>query len=254
MLPGVSGFEVCRRIRRDAALFRMPVLIVSAMRNEEEVLHGLGQGADDYIVKPVDVPSFRRRVESLLQSSSGVCVDALTSLPDANGMKREVQRRVSRQETFWLASVELLHLRAFGREAGRASREKAIQWLGRLLVACGERLGAEAFVASHTGGGHFACLLPAAQAKAYCDYVREAWAAQLEALYARVGREKLYAESLASRPSMNPPPPLLDLLCCATRTSARRVLTARELFDVLSRLRHKALSAGVGGVYLDRRA
>ena len=63
MLPGVSGFEVCRRIRRDAALFRMPVLIVSAMRNEEEVLHGLGQGADDYIVKPVDVPSFRRRVD-----------------------------------------------------------------------------------------------------------------------------------------------------------------------------------------------
>ncbi len=45
MLPGgASGFEVCRRVRSDPNLYTMPILLLSAMSGDEEILHGLAQG------------------------------------------------------------------------------------------------------------------------------------------------------------------------------------------------------------------
>src|SRR5690606_30808149 len=64
MLPGTSGFEICRRVRADAHLYTLPILIVSAMRGEEEVMHGLAQGADDYVVKPFEPAQVVQRVEA----------------------------------------------------------------------------------------------------------------------------------------------------------------------------------------------
>ena len=82
MLPYVSGFEICRRVRRDPDLYTTPILIMSAMSNEEEIVHGLSQGADDYVSKPFDIPNFLQRIESLLRTSStGAVMDELTSLP-----------------------------------------------------------------------------------------------------------------------------------------------------------------------------
>lgn len=253
MLPGVSGFEVCRRIRRDTELYTIPVLMLSAMRNEEEVRHGLAQGADDYLVKPFDSATLIRKVDALLQSvvPNGT-TDPLTELPGAHAIKREVQRRVSRRDPFCVAYVELLHLREFGRNAGREGRERAIRRLGRLLRQCGERFGPEAFQVGHMGGGYFTCLLPAEQARTFCEYVRKAWANQLASLYARVGQEKLYEETAAGTANGDGPLPL-DILCCGTVTGPGRSHTPHELFEIVAHLRHKALESGAGGVYFDQR-
>ena len=113
MLPGgTSGFEVCRRVRADSELYTMPVLMLSAMSADEEVVHGLAQGADDYITKPFDIQNLLQHSEALIRANSDTrALDELTTLPNGNAIKREVQRRVSRQELFALASVELLNLR-----------------------------------------------------------------------------------------------------------------------------------------------
>ena len=47
MLPGITGYQVCRSIRKDPELYRMAILILTALGEEPEVLHGLEQGADD---------------------------------------------------------------------------------------------------------------------------------------------------------------------------------------------------------------
>jgi DNA-binding response OmpR family regulator len=65
MLPGMNGFEVCERIRREKAA--LPILLVTAKGEEEDKVRGLGLGADDYVVKPFGVAELLARVDAALR-------------------------------------------------------------------------------------------------------------------------------------------------------------------------------------------
>ena len=67
MLPGLSGIELCRRLRARAETERMPIIMLTARGEEGERVRGLQTGADDYIVKPFSVPELVARVRSLLR-------------------------------------------------------------------------------------------------------------------------------------------------------------------------------------------
>ncbi len=67
MLPGLSGIELCRRLRARAETERMPIIMLTARGEEGERIRGLSTGADDYIVKPFSVPELVARVRSLLR-------------------------------------------------------------------------------------------------------------------------------------------------------------------------------------------
>jgi len=67
MLPGVSGLEICRRIRARESTRTLPVIMVTARGEEAERVRGLSVGADDYVVKPFSVPELMARVRALLR-------------------------------------------------------------------------------------------------------------------------------------------------------------------------------------------
>jgi two-component system, OmpR family, phosphate regulon response regulator PhoB len=69
MLPGVSGIEICRRLRAREATRTLPIIMVSARREEAERVRALAIGADDYVVKPFSVPELMARVRALLRRS-----------------------------------------------------------------------------------------------------------------------------------------------------------------------------------------
>ena len=70
MLPGLSGFEVLRRLKSDPASRSIPVIMVTAKGHERDVLAGLRGGAVDYIVKPFSLKELSARVELALDRSS----------------------------------------------------------------------------------------------------------------------------------------------------------------------------------------
>ena len=70
MLPGLSGIELCRRLRARAETRQMPIIILTARGEESERIRGLATGADDYIVKPFSVPELTARVNALLRRAS----------------------------------------------------------------------------------------------------------------------------------------------------------------------------------------
>ena len=67
MLPGVSGLEICRRLRARESTRTLPVIMLTARGEEGERVRGLSVGADDYVVKPFSVPELMARVRSLLR-------------------------------------------------------------------------------------------------------------------------------------------------------------------------------------------
>ncbi|HMD30258.1 MAG TPA: winged helix-turn-helix domain-containing protein, partial [Candidatus Acidoferrales bacterium] len=67
MLPKLPGLEVCREIRRDQALNRLPILMLTARGEEADRVVGLEMGADDYVTKPFSPRELVARVKALLR-------------------------------------------------------------------------------------------------------------------------------------------------------------------------------------------
>ena len=70
MMPGMSGYEVCRAIRADPAIGLLPIVLVTALDPAQERIKGLDAGADDFLTKPVNQPELMARVRSLLRIKS----------------------------------------------------------------------------------------------------------------------------------------------------------------------------------------
>ncbi len=67
MMPGMDGFECCRRLKADAATRHIPVVMVTALGQPSERLQGLEAGADDFLTKPVESETLMARVRSLVR-------------------------------------------------------------------------------------------------------------------------------------------------------------------------------------------
>jgi len=94
MIEGISGLEVCRRLRRTAETANVPIIMLTARGKEANRIRGLETGADDYIVKPFSVPELLARVSALLRRSSPERIADILSFGELQ-LDRE-KKRVSR--------------------------------------------------------------------------------------------------------------------------------------------------------------
>jgi phosphate regulon transcriptional regulator PhoB len=72
MLPRLPGLEICKELRRDMGLPRLPILMLTARGEEADRVVGLEMGADDYVTKPFSPRELVARVKALLRRSEGV--------------------------------------------------------------------------------------------------------------------------------------------------------------------------------------
>jgi len=69
MLPGIQGLDVCRIIKSDQETKEIPIIMVTALGQEEDIVKGLETGADDYITKPFSIKVLIARVNAVLKRS-----------------------------------------------------------------------------------------------------------------------------------------------------------------------------------------
>ena len=91
MLPGISGIELCRRLRARQETERLPIIMLTARGEEGERVRGLATGADDYVVKPFSVPELVARVRSLLRRAKPEHVSTQLKAGDIE-LDRETKR------------------------------------------------------------------------------------------------------------------------------------------------------------------
>ena len=131
MMPGLSGFETCRRIKSDAALAHIPIIFMTGLSDTDSVLQGFGSGGVDYVVKPVRAPEVLARLHTHTRNA-----------------------RIARlaRDAVDIAALGVVLVDAHGRVAWRSP--KATEWL-RSLSPTGdaERLPPELARAMLTPGG-----------------------------------------------------------------------------------------------------
>ena len=96
MMPKLDGIEVCRRLKADASLPFMPIIMVTAKADSKDIVAGLEAGADEYLTKPVDQAALVARVQSMLRIKAlhdTVQEQAAQLWPDWN---RTLEQRVAR--------------------------------------------------------------------------------------------------------------------------------------------------------------
>jgi diguanylate cyclase (GGDEF)-like protein len=96
-MPGIDGYEVCRRLKADPEMFNTPVIFLTALSGPEDKVHGLRLGAVDYVSKPFNPAELLGRVRSALRThrlirllEEKAMIDALTGL----GNKAMFQERL----------------------------------------------------------------------------------------------------------------------------------------------------------------
>lgn len=94
MLPGVSGIEVCRQIKKQKSTRKVPVIMLTARGEEADRIRGLDTGADDYVVKPYSVKELIARVRALLRRTRPASVGEVLSFGDLelDGEQHKVTR------------------------------------------------------------------------------------------------------------------------------------------------------------------
>ena len=126
MLPGLSGIELCRRLRARPETKALPIIMLTARGEESERVRGLATGADDYIVKPFSVPELLARVKGLLRRASPERLATVLAYGDIE-LDRE-KRRVARSgRPIDLGPTEYRLLEFFLEHPGRVfSREQLL--------------------------------------------------------------------------------------------------------------------------------
>lgn len=254
MLPGVTGYQICRRIRKDPELYPIAVLILTALGEEPEVLHGLEQGADDYIVKPFKLERLMEKIgflNGLLDSVQRR--NPITKLPGTDAIKRETNHRLARGMSVALCYIDILNFKPFAAAKGAAAQQRALEFMTKLLQTLLRSIGVyEAFLA-HMGGEHFVVLLNLEDYERLCSSLTDAFDQQVRQLYTPEEVQEGHIRAVDKR-GVEGKYPLMSLSIGVANNQFREFKSAKKMFEVLAQLRQMARSAdGKSTIFVDRR-
>jgi signal transduction histidine kinase len=124
MMPRMSGFEVCREIRKRFSLFELPIVLLTALYSPSDISAGFKAGANDFVVKPFDALEVRARTETLLQLKHSVAanlkaeLDFLQSQIKPHFLFNALNSIIAICQTDWLRAEQLItHLSYYLRKS-----------------------------------------------------------------------------------------------------------------------------------------
>jgi PleD family two-component response regulator len=253
MLPGVTGYQICRRLRKDPELYKVGILILTALGEEPEMQHGLEQGADDYLAKPFRLDTLMEKIGALQALQESVSrKNALTNLPSTDAIKREINHRLARGVAIAACYLGMVDFKAYCAVYGKDGQEKALKFMATTLVKVTRERGIyECFIA-HLGGEHFVVMLNLDDYESYCRALVEMFDRDVKSLYSDKEMRQGYVEAM-DKSGKQSRYPLMTLSIGVAHTQFRSYKSAKKMFEVLAQTRQKARPDGKSKVFVDRR-
>jgi diguanylate cyclase (GGDEF)-like protein len=181
MMPGVDGPELCRRVRDDLTDHYVYIVLITGLGNPAQVLEGMGAGADDYLIKPVDpfavqtrlvaaqrvtqlhqqVSEFRAQLERANTELLGRSLtDPLTGLGNRRRMEQDLANTHARAQRtnrhYAVALFDIDHFKLYNDHHGHLAGDNALHQVAQCLIEA-VRAGEGIY---RYGGEEFLLLLP----------------------------------------------------------------------------------------------
>ena len=171
VMPGMDGFEVCRRIKENGKWRETPLIFISVQGADDDETKGLELGAIDYIAKPFNPAIVRARINNHLQLRTAMlelermyalALDAnpVTGLPGNNSIARHIEMVLKGDANTSVIYTDIDNFKAYNDKYGFARGDEIIRFMAELLKnSVIEAECPEAFV-GHVGGDDFILIAP----------------------------------------------------------------------------------------------
>lgn len=168
LMPGIDGYEVCRRLKLDISLADIPVIFATGLGDQQAELRGLSLGAIDYVTKPISPAIVRLRIRNHLELkrmrdtlAKLTVIDALTGLANWRRLDEVLKLETARlaRTGGWL-SVLMLDIdcfKLFNDTYGHPAGDRCIAMVAEAMNGTVRRA---ADLTARYGGEEFACVLP----------------------------------------------------------------------------------------------
>ena len=254
MMPGVDGYEVCRRLRADPRTTETPVILLTAKGRPEDKVRGLGFGADDYLVKPFDPEELLARVSSVLRRSrSRRDVSPLTGLPGNVRIDAELRELVEHPGAgFAVLYADLDDFKAYNDHYGFMRGDEVLRYTARVLQEALERYPGPPCFLGHLGGDDFVLVSPTESAEALCKDIVESFDAGIRQFYDPEDLERGHFEEVDRYGEQRRFRPIAISIGVAT-TAHRAISTQWEISAVATEMKQLAKRVEGSRYEIDRR-
>ncbi|MDR3529204.1 MAG: diguanylate cyclase [Rhodopila sp.] len=168
LMPGIDGYEVCRRLKENALLADVPIIFTTGLGDQEAEVRGLSLGAIDYITKPISPGIVRVRVRNHIelkhmrdQLAELAVTDALTGLSNRRRLeqtlKQETARLARTGDRLSVIMLDIDFFKQFNDTYGHIAGDRCIAMVAAALNRAVRRA---ADLTARYGGEEFACILP----------------------------------------------------------------------------------------------
>ncbi|WP_428263154.1 response regulator transcription factor [Haliangium sp.] len=177
MMPVMDGIEVANRLRKDEELADTPILMLTALSNIDNKVHGLDSGADAYIPKPFDLREFTAQLKALLRvKKRSPGRNPITALPGPAAIVEAVERALEKRENQALVYVVVRELEELRKRQGFGKAVTVVEGMAALLQdEMRKHFQFTAFL-GHGGGGEFVMMVPKDSAAGLAHSVVERFA------------------------------------------------------------------------------
>ena len=185
MMPGMSGHEVCLRLRRNPRTCHTIIVMLTGRNAEEDVIEGLRTGADDYISKPFKVSELKARIDSHLRRQwRELQASPLTGLPGNNEIDQVLRTSIKAGLNFAVCYADLNSFKIYNDKYGFISGDRVIVFTADLLTrAVAENGNADQDFVGHIGGDDFVIIAAPERAEAICSVITESFDSEIKQFY-----------------------------------------------------------------------
>jgi diguanylate cyclase (GGDEF)-like protein len=196
MMPGMDGFEVVHRLRRHPMTQSIPIVMLTALGEMSEKVHGMQLGADDYITKPFDPRELRARVEAhLKRSEQYLQTSPLTNLPGNPAIQQVIAAHLATREPMAVIYLDLSNFKAYNDKYGWLAGDQILKELGDIIIRTVLELGDKDDFVGHIGGDDFVILTRPTCAETVAQKIISEFDRSIPEHYNKEDLERGYIES-----------------------------------------------------------
>jgi len=237
VMPGMDGYDVCKRLKAEEATRHMPVIFLTAKSNESDEQKGLSLGAVDYITKPFSLAIVKARVKNHLElKQRGDMLEAMSARDPLTGLanrgrlgqvlQMEWRRCLRTARPLALIMIDIDHFKSYNDSLGHAAGDACIKSVAQALDAAMRRPGD---LVARYGGEEFTAILPDTDAQGVIAV-------------ATTMRETV--ESLAINHPSSPISDWVTISCGAAIAIPASHLTSEDLLSAADKMLYRAKEKG----------